>query len=458
MASRPRYLLKSWWALPITFVASNSQSLEAIQRAVNSEFTPLVAFQRFDTDRSGVLDVWEFRAMCGDLALDEADAANMDVNKDGVISPQEFTTFLTRKFQTHQPAEQADFSAASAMPNFIVHRKQQQIATAAVDPKELASRLTNGPATGGAVCGEGGKCSGHGTCDTSTGKCVCDVGYTGDACSVQHCPGFAETGVDCYAHGACHTGKCECADGWGTFPNRSVPLDCMDKICQFPCGAHGQCVAGGCMCFQGWTGQMCRDPQCPGDCSGHGSCMMQTMNGPGECTCDYGWAGAACHRPAVYDQQKPCPEDCAGNGLCMNGLCLCNVGFHGPGCADEECEQNKVGPGCKFTRCPLDCNGQGLCLDGECSCQEGFSGQDCSMPQQCLTTCRNVCGGPEGGKESTEKCIYCIGQCITNKNPFLGHHDPFADFRGTLLQASHRPNGAESIGDAARKLRGNFPV
>merc|ERR1719194_135181 len=63
----------------------------------------------------------------------------------------------------------------------------------------------------GPVCGDGGLCSGHGDCDTTTGTCKCQAGWEEGDCSIKTCPGAPP----CSGHGLCSDGVCECVPGWG---------------------------------------------------------------------------------------------------------------------------------------------------------------------------------------------------------------------------------------------------
>ena len=72
-------------------------------------------------------------------------------------------------------------------------------------------------------------CSGHGTCDTSRGRCQCDpsVGatfkYEGLSCSIRGCA------FNC-TNGACVDGACECNPGFSG-------VSCDDYICLNGCHA-----------------------------------------------------------------------------------------------------------------------------------------------------------------------------------------------------------------------------
>ncbi len=120
-------------------------------------------------------------------------------------------------------------------------------------------------------------CSGHGTCDTTTGKCACDAGYDPPACTKApiQCPS------DCSGHGTCDTttGKCTCGTGY------NPPA----------------CTAPG---------------QCPSNCSGHGTCDTTT----GTCTCDTGYSGTDCSSNS--DSKKKGMSKTLKYGLIIGGGAL----------------------------------------------------------------------------------------------------------------------------------------
>jgi len=92
------------------------------------------------------------------------------------------------------------------------------------------------------ACGFG--CNGHGSCNSTTGSCICALGFTGRYCDIQRCPE--------------------------------------------DCNGRGVCINSRCLCESGISGQACQHQRCPGDCSGRGYCFQ------GRCQCTGGWGGLAC--------------------------------------------------------------------------------------------------------------------------------------------------------------------
>jgi hypothetical protein len=323
-------------------------------------------------------------------------------------------------------------------------------------PSAAAANRLEAESSSGLICGEGGLCSDHGTCDTVAGKCICDLLFSGDACQEQHCPGFEVAGIDCHGHGVCETGSCRCAQGWGLVARGNETADtldsCRDQICPIGCGEHGACVNGTCQCDLGWTGPNCKDPHCLGGCNGHGECTFTSPHSPGECTCEYGFSGTRCERQALYMQMHSCQNDCSGNGLCMDGRCDCNVGFTGADCSEKACLPGFTGPDCDLQLCPGDCHGQGLCMAGQCACWQSFTGKDCSVPLQCYEPCRSSCEVDP----AAEACLFCVGHCTTSllvspNNHGLGIHNPLEDIWATMIQVPEAQNQKQHVAAVSEK-------
>ncbi|XP_063074994.1 tenascin-N isoform X2 [Engraulis encrasicolus] len=118
-------------------------------------------------------------------------------------------------------------------------------------------------------------CSGHGTFQQDTCKCLCDPGWEGPDCSLSTCPD------DCNDNGRCVDGRCVCHVGY-------TGDDCSQLLCPDNCNDKGHCVDGKCVCFPHFTGEDCSVQRCPNDCIGNGRCV------DGRCICDEGFFGEDC--------------------------------------------------------------------------------------------------------------------------------------------------------------------
>ncbi|CAK9004334.1 Teneurin-2 (Ten-2) (Neurestin) (Protein Odd Oz/ten-m homolog 2) (Tenascin-M2) (Ten-m2) (Teneurin transmembrane protein 2) [Cleaved into: Ten-2 [Durusdinium trenchii] len=171
-----------------------------------------------------------------------------------------------------EPSIGLDFQPATTSESHPLRRGSRQAPS--------LQRLAVSLASKGRICGPEGRCSDRGTCDTSTGRCMCQAGFYGEVCERQHCPGFAESGQECHGNGLCDAGKCLCSPGFGgEVPGSLGLMSCHLRICPLGCG-KGHCAEGRCVCPSGWQGETCQDPHCPGGC-GHGLCGAATPELPG---------------------------------------------------------------------------------------------------------------------------------------------------------------------------------
>jgi tenascin len=291
--------------------------------------------------------------------------------------------------------------------------------TASAPPSVLSS---SGSSSTLASCALG--CSGHGSCDHSSGLCVCQPGYDGIACErvaftpscAANCSGHGTcTGSNgctcrpslhyswegeacatlsqpqgcahgCSGHGTCivhrtaqppgRVGHCACRDGY-------AGADCSIALaCPARCNGRGDCVGGRCECERGWKGSACEAPRCASDCSGHGRCLPPVGAGAlGACLCAGGWAGIAC------DVWRPhCPNDCSGHGQCVDGRCACDDGFIGDACGERRggAPSASLSVALGDESCgALLCNAHGTCQRGRtegtvlCACYDGYGGPRC---------------------------------------------------------------------------------
>ena len=151
------------------------------------------------------------------------------------------------------------------------------------------------------ICDDTDTCGGNGQCNDK-GQCDCNAGFVG-----THCESGCHRDIDCNGHGDCSTcGFCICD------PCYSGP------DCSIECSNFGSCVANQCECDDCHLGVLCES-----ECNYHGTCDPSYNN----CTCDANWGDAKCTR-------KGCPGpdlNCNGNGICNSGTseCFCNNGWKG---------------------------------------------------------------------------------------------------------------------------------
>jgi hypothetical protein len=125
------------------------------------------------------------------------------------------------------------------------------------------------------------ECSNKGTCDRSTGSCMCFPGYEGIACQRTICPN------NCNDRGSCWPEKLLAGKADRVY---QLPWDAMKHV--------------GCYCDKGYRGPSCEFQECPSgndpldgygneagrDCSGRGICDYSK----GVCSCFSGFFGTKC--------------------------------------------------------------------------------------------------------------------------------------------------------------------
>ncbi|VUZ40375.1 unnamed protein product [Hymenolepis diminuta] len=95
---------------------------------------------------------------------------------------------------------------------------------------------------------------------------------------------------------------------------------------------------GSTQCCSGWTkglDGLCTIAICDGNCGERGSCIA-----PNKCRCEDGRIREDCIVEDDYgylaDEPVRCPLNCNNRGNCINGKCVCESGFRGSACDEEE--------------------------------------------------------------------------------------------------------------------------
>eukprot|EP01065_Artemidia_motanka_P005365 TRINITY_DN1259_c15_g1_i1.p1 TRINITY_DN1259_c15_g1~~TRINITY_DN1259_c15_g1_i1.p1 ORF type:complete len:6161 (+),score=1442.86 TRINITY_DN1259_c15_g1_i1:2253-18485(+) len=294
-----------------------------------------------------------------------------------------------------------------------------------------------------------GICSSHGSCkDGATGdaSCVCFFGYAGPSCEKECAGGVANP---CSGHGTCDktSGECTCANSAaaGFFTglecqncqNGFFGEDCK-QVCQAP---QGNTLGHLCLCSSGWAMPDC-SVSCVGGaalpCSGHGDCN-DTYLGDGSCTCNVGFRTPDCSvRCAGHEATG---KECSGRGVCMNdGSCACHHdltrGFwNPPDCGS--CFGEYFGRNCDQL-CPKGSNGKKCSGHGECGLAFGicecasdvdvgfWTGDVCDAckPGYYGGLCSSECPGgactPCNGHGECSDGVGGTGQCTCTKDVTLG--------------------------------------
>ncbi|XP_068721629.1 N-acetylglucosamine-1-phosphodiester alpha-N-acetylglucosaminidase-like [Montipora capricornis] len=126
-------------------------------------------------------------------------------------------------------------------------------------------------------------CSGHG--QRVMDQCVCDSGWTGEACDVLEC----KQNDYCSPNGICSDqGGCICHPGWeGENCGRACSSGWFGANCSQKClcleGGICNPISGHCNCTPGWTGPYCGQRCFHGS---YGQNCLSSCDCPGSCDCD----------------------------------------------------------------------------------------------------------------------------------------------------------------------------
>ena len=283
-------------------------------------------------------------------------------------------------------------------------------------------------------------CSGHGVCDVTTRKCICDRESSSGSWGGVDC-GLCERGffgANCVSE--CPGGACNPCSGHGTCDDGNSGSGACH--CAYGSGGEGYWVGNACdTCADGYYGISCTDP-CPGlgtpegVCRGRGFCS-KGHTGTGACICTVAatqfWMGSDCNEciPGYYGSlcADRCPSVntfiCSGHGVCDDGVAgygnctSCTFGWSGPEC----------GYPCPGYQTPIGvCGNHGSCywddfrLTANCLCSQDstvgyWSGDTCSSCSDGYysSTCTQKCPGsgtPCSGRGVTASCDVITGHCV----------------------------------------------
>ena len=170
-------------------------------------------------------------------------------------------------------------------------------------------------------------------------------------------------------------GVCLCDPGW-------VGADCLMPGCPGNCTGHGTCVGNlteaRCVCDVNWGGVDCAtaaNTTCFNGCNGHGTCLWADYRNA-TCLCDAEWGGSGCEIPLA----APCDRNCSFHGSCFNKTCVCDPGWVGHDCEVEQLNLNATLCWQWISGALVNnsCSGRGSCFNGTCACDPGWIGGNCS--------------------------------------------------------------------------------
>ncbi|KJE90649.1 hypothetical protein CAOG_01926 [Capsaspora owczarzaki ATCC 30864] len=183
-------------------------------------------------------------------------------------------------------------------------------------------------------------CNGRGSCrDTA---CVCDPGYSGEACEVDCTSPCNGVGTVCDVR---NPGICVCADGFtgaqceyscrgvcnnqGTLCNATAWTAAASAQLHRLTGLSDSTAVSPCLCDDGFYGPRC-EFDCHASCGGVARGTLCNPSNLGECVCNSPYTGFQCEH-FLCDEV----DDCSGHGSCTgNNTCTCNTNWSGPSCSN----------------------------------------------------------------------------------------------------------------------------
>jgi hypothetical protein len=332
---------------------------------------------------------------------------------------------------------------------------------------------------------EADSCSGHGSCDDSSGKivCTCEAGFGGDRCETcaagyqdndqdGSCqPGCAHQTLGCGVGGdcddssgavscVCHAGYvgdlCESCDSG--YQDNDGDGSCLPTcaVMELDCGPHGHCDDSGgvaqCACDTGYTGDSCMrcaadyqdndgdgvcEPGCSNpefNCGGHGDC--DDSSGSVSCVCEEGYTGDLCNLCAAgyqdNDLDGACLPDCQTAGLdcpthasCSDlsgtATCVCDTGYTGAGC--DQCIAGYQDNDQNGT-CLPDCATAGYACSGQGVCSDANGVAHCECNPGFFPDGQGNCVESGTGEDcSSAKLLAITGDTVTEHGTTVGTGD-----------------------------------
>ncbi|PNF14413.1 hypothetical protein B7P43_G01720 [Cryptotermes secundus] len=174
-------------------------------------------------------------------------------------------------------------------------------------------------------------------------SCECSCEHHEHSEYIEDAPQCSGNGT--YMCGVCacnsmHFGKkCQCSSSEPLSTGTELHRDCKPRKDQnvSDCYGHGTCTCGVCQCTEMFYGKYCEcdDFSCKQEdselCAGHGSCKC------GICQCEAGWIGDTCSCPVSTENCRSAEESklCSDHGRCICGTCQCSEKYMGKYCEEQ---------------------------------------------------------------------------------------------------------------------------